>query len=462
MKYISTRDNSKEYSFEEVFIKGLADDGGLFVPKTIKKYNKEQLSALSDLSYQELAKKIIFPFIGDFMSENEFSNIVDKSYSVFRKDNAVDLIKAGDTKILELFHGPTLAFKDIAMQLLGNFYEHYLKKHNKNINVIVATSGDTGAAAINAIKGKKNMNIFVLHPHNKISIVQRKLMSTVKEKNVFNIAIEGNFDDCQNLVKSMFSDKEFSNLINMSGVNSINWARIIAQSVYYFYSYFLVKDDGLVNFSVPTGNFGDVYAGYFSKKMGLPINKLIVATNQNNILDRAISNGKYEAENVFETNSPSMDIQIASNFERLIYDLNNCDDVETKNIMKRIKEKGRYILSKEILKKINKDFLSASLNEDEVLKVIREVYEKYKIILDPHSAIGFGVLKNKINLDGNNVVLATAHPCKFPEAIDKSIGIKTSLPEKLKYVMNEKENYDIISNNLSVTKQYIKDKIQCN
>ena len=459
MKYISTRDNSKEYSFEEVFIKGLADDGGLFVPKTIKKYNKEELSALSDLSYQELAKKIIFPFIGGFMSENEFSNIVDKSYSVFRKDNAVDLIKAGDTKILELFHGPTLAFKDIAMQLLGNFYEHYLKKHNKNINVIVATSGDTGAAAINAIKGKKNMNIFVLHPHNKISIVQRKLMSTVKEKNVFNIAIEGNFDDCQNLVKSMFSDKEFSNLINMSGVNSINWARIIAQSVYYFYSYFLVKDDGLVNFSVPTGNFGDVYAGYFSKKMGLPINKLIVATNQNNILDRAISNGKYEAENVFETNSPSMDIQIASNFERLIYDLNNCDDVETKNIMKGIKEEGRYILSKEILKKINKDFLSASLNEDEVLKVIREVYEKYKIILDPHSAIGFGVLKNKINLDGNNVVLATAHPCKFPEVIDKSIGIKTSLPEKLKYVMNEKENYDIISNNLSVTQQYIKDKI---
>jgi len=460
MKYISTRDNSKEYSFEEVFIKGLADDGGLFVPKTIKKYNKEELSALSDLSYQELAKKIIFPFIGGFMSENEFSNIVDKSYSVFRKDNAVDLIKAGDTKILELFHGPTLAFKDIAMQLLGNFYEHYLKKHNKNINVIVATSGDTGAAAIDAIKGKKNMNIFVLHPHNKISIVQRKLMSTVKEKNVFNIAIEGNFDDCQNLVKSMFSDKEFSNLINMSGVNSINWARIIAQSVYYFYSYFLVKDDGLVNFSVPTGNFGDVYAGYFSKKMGLPINKLIVATNQNNILDRAISNGKYEAENVFETNSPSMDIQIASNFERLIYDLNSCDDVETKNIMKGIKEEGRYILSKEILKKINKDFLSASLNEDEILKVIREVYEEYKIILDPHSAIGFGALKHKINLDGNNVVLATAHPCKFPKAIDKSIGIKPSLPEKLKYVMDEKENYYIISNNLNATQQYIKDKIQ--
>jgi threonine synthase len=460
MKYISTRNNSKEYSFEEVFIKGLADDGGLFIPKTINKYNEEELRALCDLSYQDLAKEILLPFIGAFMSKNELSNIVDKSYSIFRKDNAVNLVNAGDITILELFHGPTLAFKDIAMQLLGNFYEHYLQKNNKNINVIVATSGDTGAAAIDAIKGKKKMNIFVLHPHNKISKVQRKLMSTVKEKNVFNIAIKGNFDDCQNLVKSMFSDIEFSNLINMSGVNSINWARIISQTVYYFYSYFLIKDERPINFSVPTGNFGDVYAGYLSKKMGLPINKLIVATNRNDILNRAISNGKYEVETVYETNSPSMDIQIASNFERLIYDLNSCDDVKTRNIMKGIKEDGKYLLSKETLKKINNDFLAASLNEDEVLNVIKEVYKKHKIILDPHSAIAFGALKNKINLDGNNVVLATAHPCKFPEAIEKSIGIKPSLPKKLEHVMDEKENYDILSNNLSVTQQYIKDQIQ--
>ena len=459
MKYISTRDNSKEYNFEQVFIKGLADDGGLFVPKKIKEYTDQELNALSDLSYQDLAKKILLPFIGDFMSERELSDIVDKSYSVFRKDNAVDLIKVGNTKILELFHGPTLAFKDIAMQRLGNFYEHYLQKNDKKINVIVATSGDTGAAAIDAIKGKNNMNIFVLHPHNKISIVQRKLMSTVTEKNIFNMAIEGNFDDCQNLVKSMFSDKEFSNSINMSGVNSINWARIIAQSVYYFYSYFLVKDERPINFYVPTGNFGDVYAGYLSKKLGLPINRLIVATNKNDILDRAISKGKYEVENVFETNSPSMDIQIASNFERLIYDLNDCDDVKTKNIMEGIKKQGKYILSKEILEKINKNFLSASLNEDEILKVIKDVYEKHKIILDPHTAIAFGTLKNKINLDGNNVVLATAHPCKFPNAIDQSIGIKPSLPEKLKYIMDEKENYDIIPNNLKAIKKHIKEKI---
>jgi threonine synthase len=459
MKYISTRDNSKEYNFEEVFIKGLADDGGLFVPREVKKYSAEELESLSGLNYQDLAKKIIYPFIGNFMTVNELSVIVEKSYSVFRKDNAVDLIKVGNIKLLELFHGPTLAFKDIAMQLLGNFYEYYLNKNNKNINVVVATSGDTGAAAIDAIKGKKNINIFVLHPHKKVSLVQRKLMSTIKEKNVFNIAIEGNFDDCQNLVKSMFADKEFSNSINMSGVNSINWARIIAQTVYYFYTYFQIRDNRPVNFSVPTGNFGDVYAGYLAKKMGLPINKLIVATNQNDILHRAISSGKYEAESVFETNSPSMDIQIASNFERLVYDLNDCDDNETQKIMTDIKEKSKYIIPKSKMKKINKYFLSASINEKEVLDIIKEVYTKYDIILDPHSAIGFGAL-NKVNIDGNNIVLVTAHPCKFPDAIDKSIGIKPELPDELKYVMDEKENYDIISNNLSKTQKYIKEKIQ--
>ena len=458
MKYISTRNSSKEYSFEQVFIKGLADDGGLFIPKSLKEFSDNELSSMSKLSYQDLAKKIIFPFIGDFMTENELSVIIQKSYSLFRKEQTVNLIKIENINILELFHGPTLAFKDIAMQLLGNFYEHYLNKNNKSINVIVATSGDTGAAAIDAIKGKKNMNIFVLHPHNKVSVVQRKLMSTVKNDNVFNIAIEGNFDDCQNLVKSMFADKEFSSSINMSGVNSINWARIIAQAVYYFYSFFLLKNNKPINFSVPTGNFGDVYAGYLAKKMGLKIDKLIVATNQNDILHRAIDLGKYETETVVETISPSMDIQIASNFERLIYDINNHDDTETKDIMTKIKKNGKFIIPEEKLLKIKKDFLSASLNESEVLNVIKKVYKKHKVILDPHSAIGFGALA-KLDLNGENVVLATAHPCKFPEAINKSINLKPGLPDELKYIIDEKESYDIISNNLDKIKEYIKSKI---
>ena len=459
MKYISTRNKSKEFSFSEVFVKGLADDGGLFVPNSLKKLTKDELDQLSKLNYKDLAKKIIYLFTDDFISESELSKIIDKSYSTFRKDDVVNLIEVGNFKLLELFHGPTLAFKDIAMQLIGNFYDYYLKNNNKNLNVIVATSGDTGAAAIDAIKGKNKMNIFVLHPHNKVSTVQRKLMTTTKEKNVFNIAIEGNFDDCQNLLKSMFSDTDFSSSINMTGVNSINWARIIAQTVYYFYSYFLIKNNKPINFSVPTGNFGDVYAGYLAKKMGLPINKLVVATNENDILHQAILNGKYQAEKVFETISPSMDIQVASNFERLIYDLNNFSDIETKEIMHDIKKNGKYIIPIEKVKKINKDFISASLNENEILDVIKLVYDKYKIILDPHTAIGFGAIES-LKLEGNNIVLATAHPSKFPEAINKTIKIKPELPKELLYVLEDEENYDVISNNLEKVKKYIKDKLK--
>ncbi len=460
MKYVSTRDNSKEYNFEQVFIKGLADDGGLFIPKTINRYSKSDIKGFKKLGYNDLAKEIVFPFIGDFMSKIDLSKIIDKSYSVFRKKNVVDLIKVGDRSVLELFHGPTLAFKDIAMQLLGNFYEYYLNNQNEKLNIVVATSGDTGAAAIDAIKGKQNVNIFVLHPHNRVSSVQRKLMTTGKDKNVFNIAVNGNFDDCQNLVKTMFADKIFSNDIKMSGVNSINWARIIAQSVYYFYSYFLVEDNKQpINFSVPTGNFGDIYAGYLAKKMGLPINKLIVATNQNDILHRAISKGSYEVENVHETLSPSMDIQVASNFERLLYDLNDGDDLQTVDVMKNIKEKGKYIINQEKLDQINTNFLSSRMSEEEILKTINTVYEKYNVVLDPHSAIGYGAL-DKIDLDGNNVVLATAHPCKFPVAIKRAIDLKADLPEELMFVMDEKESYDIVDNDVEEVKQYIKKRIQ--
>ena len=459
MKYISTRDKSKNFEFKDVFIKGLADDGGLFIPETLHKYTVSEIGDFRELSYIELAKKIIHPFIGNFTSEEDLSKIIEKSYSVFRKKNVIELIKVGDRSVLELFHGPTLAFKDVAMQLLGNFYEYYLNNENQKINIVVATSGDTGAAAIDAIKGKKNINIFVLHPHNRVSSVQRKLMTTGKEQNVFNIAINGNFDDCQNLVKSMFADKSFSNEIKMSGVNSINWARIIAQSVYYFYSYFLAKKkDEPVNFSVPTGNFGDVYAGYLAKKMGLPINKLIVATNQNDILHRAISKGSYEVEKVTETISPSMDIQIASNFERLIYDLNNGDDIQTINAMNDIKQKGKYIIDQQRLDRINSDFLSSKMNEEEVLKTIKKVYEKFDLVLDPHSAIGYGAF-DKVKISGNNIVLATAHPCKFPDAIKNAINLKAELPKDLMYILSEKENYDIIDNNVDKVKQHIKERI---
>ena len=459
MKYISTRNGLKEFNFTEVFIKGLADDGGLFIPKTTPKFSEQELERLSKLNYKDLAKEIIFLFCVETIRKDELSNIVEKSYSKFNEKNVVKITDIGENKILELYHGPTLAFKDIAMQFIGHLYDHHLKNLKKKINVVVATSGDTGSAAIDAIKGKDKMNIFVLHPNNKVSSVQRKLMTTVEDENVFNIAIDGNFDDCQNLVKSMFADNKFSNSIDMSGVNSINWVRIVAQTVYYFFSYFQTCQlNEKINFSVPTGNFGDVYAGYLSKKMGLPIDKLIVATNQNDILHRAISKGQYKAHSVVETLSPSMDIQVASNFERLIYDINDQNTDKTSKIMQGIKNEKKYLIEEKELKKIRKDFVSETISEQELLSYIKKVYENYKIIIDPHTAVGLGALE-KINLVGKSVVLSTAHPCKFPEAIKKAINIKSELPDNLNYILSKKENFIVINNDIEEVKKYILNKL---
>ena len=452
MNYISTRNNQKNFTFKDVFLKGLADDGGLFVPKSIKPFKKEELDNLKNLSYNDLAAEIIYPFIGDFMSKDDLISLISKSYSNFRSNDVVKISDLGDLKVLELFHGPTLAFKDIAMQLIGNFYQYHLGRDQKKINIIVATSGDTGAAAIDALKGKNNLNVFVLHPNNKISPVQRKLMTIHEESNVFNIAVEGNFDDCQNLVKAMFNDEKFSKIINMSGVNSINWARIIAQSVYYFYAYFKVGNGKPLSFSVPTGNFGDVYAGYIAKKMGLPISKLIVATNQNDILHRAISKGDYKSSKVQETISPSMDIQVASNFERLLYDLydKNCEKV--KNIMNSIKDNS-FKLDQDKLKDLQINFVSESLNENEIINTIKKFYEENKVVIDPHTAIGVGAVE-KLNLS-DVVILSTAHPCKFPVAIEKAISKIEKLPESLNYVNDKEEKFEVISNDLEKVKDYV-------
>ncbi len=454
MKYISTRSKEKEYSFGEVFLKGLADDGGLYVPKSLKKYSKEELLELKNLNYYELSTEIISQFSSDFISREELSSLIKKSYSTFREKNVVKISNIGDLKLLELFHGPTLAFKDVAMQFIGNLYEYYLNKNDKKINIVVATSGDTGAAAIDAIKGKSNLNIFVLHPNNKISSVQRRLMTTIEEKNVYNIAIDGNFDDCQNIVKQMFSDLEFSKSINMSGVNSINWARIIAQAVYYFYAYFRLGIE-TISFSVPTGNFGDVFAGYLAKKMGLPIDKLIVATNENDILHRAISNGDYVSKEVKETLSPSMDIQLASNFERLIYYINNSDSEKTAEIMKKVKQNS-YQIEKNNLEVIQKDFLSESCNERETLDIIKKNYEENKIILDPHTAVGVGAAK-KLSFN-DCVVLSTAHPCKFPDATDNAIKIHENLPDELKHVLSKDENFKVLKSDIEEVKNFVRSK----
>ncbi len=453
MNYISTRNNQKNFTFKDVFLKGLADDGGLFVPKSIKPFKEDELDNLKNLSYNDLAAEIIYPFIGDFMSKDDLISLISKSYLNFRSDDVVKISDLGDLKVLELFHGPTLAFKDIAMQLIGNFYQYHLGRDQKKINIIVATSGDTGAAAIDALKGKNNLNVFVLHPNNKISPVQRRLMTIHEESNVFNIAVEGNFDDCQNLVKAMFSDEKFSKTINMSGVNSINWARIIAQSVYYFYAYFKLGNGQPLSFSVPTGNFGDIYAGYLAKKLGLPIDKLIVATNKNDILHRAISGGDYSQKKVEETNTPSMDIQIASNFERLLYDIKDCNSEVTKDVMAEIKN-NTYKIDKNDLDKIKKNFISEMLDENETIKMIKTINDEHQIVIDPHTAVGIGVVR-KLGLEKDCVVLSTAHPCKFPKAIEDAIFKTENLPDGLKYVNDRKEKFEILSNDIEKVKKYV-------
>ena len=459
MEYISTRNTQKIFSFEDVFLKGLAPDGGLFVPKKIPLYNSQELEKLRNLSYNELTTKIILKFCSDEFNETEIKDLVNASYKNFRVKDVVAIKKLGKINLLELFHGPTLAFKDIAMQVIGNMYEKILEKNNLRVNIVVATSGDTGAAAISAIRDRKNIKIFVLHPDNKISEVQRKFMTTVNSSNVFNIALAGNFDECQKFVKLMFADKNFSSSINMSGVNSINWSRIVVQIVYYFFSYFkIAKKDEKINFSVPTGNFGDIYAGYIAKKMGLPISKLIIATNNNDILKRAINSGIYKPLKVEHTVSPSMDIQIASNFERLVFDACSCNSNKTLKLMNDLNERGEFKLKKDELKKIKESFCSESLSEKETKLVINKVYKNQGMLIDPHTAVAIGVA-NKISLEGNTVILATAHPSKFPEVVMKETSIKPELPENLKNILVEKEKYEKLSKDLKKIQNYILERI---
>jgi len=459
MEYVSTRNSKVKFSFKDIFLNGLAADGGLYVPCKIPHYSQEDIKKLKKLSYQELAVKIVSDFCNEEFSVSEIEKLVSKSYKNFRNSEVVKIQKAGNLSLLELHHGPTLAFKDIAMQLIGNMYELVLEKNKIKINIIVATSGDTGAAAISAIKDKKNMKVFVFHPENKISEIQRKFMTTVKSKNVYNIALAGTFDDCQKIVKEMFLDENFKSSVNLSGVNSINWARIVAQIVYYFFSYFKIsqKDENL-NFSVPTGNFGDVYAGYVAKKMGLPINKLIIATNNNDILKRALNTGVYKPLKVKHTISPSMDIQVASNFERLIFDVCSCNSDETLKLMNDLNEKGEFILKEENLNKIRTNFLSESLSEEETKSVMKKIYEKEGILIDPHTAVAVGAA-NKISLEDNVVVLGTAHPAKFSNVVMNETNAKPDLPENLKKILNQKERIDELPKDLKKVKDYIMDRV---
>jgi len=456
MKYFSTRDKNLSFSFKDILLRGLAPDGGLFLPSEIKKYNQTDLKNLSALSYVDLATEIIFNFCKDDIEKNQLKILVEKAYNNFESKEVVELKKVGNFNLLELYHGPTLAFKDIAMQVIGNMYDYLKVSENKVVNVIVATSGDTGSAAIAALNDRKNINLFVLHPHNKISNIQRKIMTTIGSKNIFNIAIEGSFDDCQKIVKDMFNENEFREKINMSGVNSINWARIICQIVYYFYAAFKI-DKQNISFSVPTGNFGDIYAGYMAKKMGLPIDKLIVATNENDILQRVINTGEYKPGKVKPSLSPSMDIQISSNFERLLFDIVGKDDKKVTLLMNNLSKKGFFNLDKEAVKIIKKDFCAKKINDQETLSIIKNTNSESNFVLDPHTAIALGAVKKIDNLS-ETIVLATAHPYKFLETVKKATGKELSPPPQLSNIVDKEEKFDIIENNISKIKNYILEK----
>ena len=457
MNYFSTRDKSLKFSFKDIFLRGLAPGGGLFLPSEIKHYDKSELDNLSQLTYEDLATEILFNFCSNDIDKIELKSLIKKAYQGFEDKEVVTIKKIGKINLLELYHGPTLAFKDIAMQVIGNMYDHLKVAKEKTVNILVATSGDTGSAAIAALNDRENINLFVLHPHNKISNVQRKIMTTIGSSNVYNLAIKGSFDDCQKIVKELFNENKFRKKINMSGVNSINWARIICQIVYYFYSYFKLKKKN-ISFSVPTGNFGDIFAGYVAKKMGLPINKLIVATNENDILQRVINKGEYKPDKVKPSLSPSMDIQVSSNFERLLFYIVGEDSDKVKSMMNSLHDKGFFKLNEKEMKEIKKDFLAIKISDKETINIIKEVNQNNHFIIDPHTATAFGAI-NKIASLKDVIALGTAHPYKFFETVKKATGKDIQPPKQLKKFLDKDEKFDILDNNISEVKKYILKKI---
>ncbi len=448
MKYKSTRGGVSSLSFTEAFLMGLATDGGLIVPEEIP---KPDLARLENLDYKSLALEIFKLFVDD-IPYDDLKKLVHKSYSTFDTEEVTPVVRKDGVYILELFHGPTFAFKDIALQFLGSLFEYVLKKQNTYINVLGATSGDTGSAAIYGLKGKENVNIFILHPYGKVSKIQELQMTTVEDENVYNIAIKGTFDDCQAIVKSIFNDLEFKEKYHLGAVNSINWARVLAQIVYYFYAYFKTQVEELY-FSVPTGNFGDIFAGYMAKRMGLPIKKLILATNSNDILYRFVKYGDYSKGEVVKTISPSMDIQVASNFERYLYYLFKEDADTVKNLMGKFSEVGRLSFDEPVMKKVREEFISFSSLEQFTKDTIRLFYERTGYILDPHTACGVYAAWQTGYKDV--VCLATAHPAKFPEAIYESVGKYPDVPEAIKALEGKEKRFSTLDNSTKEVKKFI-------
>ena len=454
MKYLSTRNDSLNQSFNDILYQGLSKDGGLYLPREWPTIN---LDKLINLSYQEVATEIIHPFTSEDINKQDLSEIIRKSYLNFKDDKIAPIYNLDKNKfLLELFYGPTYAFKDYALQFLGNLFTYSLKKYPRKLTVLGATSGDTGSAAIHAFKSNKDINVFILHPHNKVSPMQQKQMTTVEEKNIFNIAIKGNFDDCQKIVKELFVDDEIQNQTSLTAVNSINWARLIAQVVYYFWAYLQIKNKNL-NFIVPSGNFGNIFSAYVAKQMGLPINRLHIATNKNDILKSIIKNGVMKKKNVSQTFSPSMDIQISSNFERQIFESFGRNSAKVNEIFDIFNKTGDYIFDKNIIENFENIYDASSVNDEETLSTIKKVYDLYGYLSDPHTATGLKILLNK-NQDETWISLACAHPAKFRNVVEKAINIETEIPKELSKIFDKKEKMTILENKKEV-KNFILDNI---
>ena len=462
MDYISTRGGATASGFNEVLLAGLAGDGGLFVPKVWPTLSLETITSFQGMAFADVAFHVLSPFVDGDIADTDLKAIIDASYGTFAHRATAPLVQVGDRDfILELFHGPTLAFKDVAMQFLARAMDHVLLQSGSRATIIGATSGDTGAAAVQAFAGKAAVDVFILHPHGRVSEVQRRQMTTVQAKNVHNLAVDGTFDDCQAIVKSLFGDEPFRNTVSLSGVNSINWARIAAQVTYYFTAASaLGAPNRKIAFSVPTGNFGDILAGYVAKRMGLPMELLLVATNANDILDRTLKTGRYEVDGVVASTSPSMDIQVSSNFERLIFEAAGCDAELVRALMASLKQSGGFTLPEPVLKAIQADFSSNKASNDTVANTIKALFETTGYLADPHTACGLhAAFSQDLPLDVARVTLATAHPAKFPDAVKAACGVWPDLPSHLSDLYERQERFETIASDEQAVKNYMLAKL---
>ncbi|MDP5220516.1 threonine synthase [Ruegeria sp. 2205SS24-7] len=460
MKYISTRGQAPELSFEEAMLTGLARDGGLYLPSEIPQMSHDEIAAMAGQPYEEIAFRVMWPYVNRSFNEQEFRDIITRAYAGFGHAARAPLKQLNENHfLLELFHGPTLAFKDFAMQLIGQLFQVALKKRGERVTIVGATSGDTGSAAIEAFRGLDAVDVFILYPHGRVSEVQRRQMTTPADSNVHALAVDGDFDDCQAALKDMFNDFDFRDGVKLAGVNSINFARVLAQIVYYFYSAVsLGAPHRKVSFTVPTGNFGDIFAGYLAERMGLPIDRLVVATNQNDILHRCLSGQGYHKGDTIPSVSPSMDIQVSSNFERALYYAYDKDSRAIAALMEELKD-GGFEVSQGALQALHESFDSGRVSEDETMAAIKSTLASSGELLCPHSAIGAKVAEEQRKSDVPMITLATAHPAKFPVAVEKASGVFPPLPPRMSDLYERSERVTRIANDLGTIEEHIKGHI---